>query len=127
MNNTLDDCVDTIIEILICYVRNHANNHRVITIPGKDMYSDILTLIANIVNEDNKSHTNQDKFIILSAEGGTYVFEDGYPHVLTTEEHPKHFYIYPFLDTALLKYIDSTCDRISHDTLHMVYHRLFTL
>lgn len=107
---------DRIIDLLVHAVIKETTRCRVLVMPGKDIYSEILALIANIVNERNPYVGSY--YRILSSEGAAYVFGKTHEKVNTVYE-PN--YIYPFLDRELIAYIQENKPMDEY----VVYNRLF--
>lgn len=111
------DTASELIDVLVTTLRKYTKDGtvRLVTLPGKDVYCEILTLLSNIVN--NSTHVV--KCQMLSSVGGAYVFgkEDEKPII-----HEESI-LFPFLDA---KVIDFRC-KIGHNLEYTVYEQLFLL
>lgn len=107
---------DRIIDLLVRAVMKDTARCRVLVMPGKDLYSEILALIANIVNERNHYVGSHGR--MLSSEGAAYVF--GKTHETSHVVRDPHV-VYPFLDHDVIAYIQENKPMDEY----VVYHRLF--
>lgn len=110
------DIASELIDILITTLRKHTKNGtvRFITMPGKDVYCEILSLLVNIVNDSS----NYRSCKILSSVGGSYLFgKDEKPTI-----HDESI-LFPFLDENVLAF---QC-KLGENMEFMVYEQLFHL
>lgn len=108
--------VSELIHVLIKALRKHTNNGtvRLVTMPGKDIYCEILTLLVNIVNDSS----NYGSCKILSPIGGSYLFgKDEKPTI-----HDKSI-LFPFLDESVLAF---QC-KLGKNMEFVVYEELFSV
>ena len=111
----METIASELIHSLIRTLRKHTVDGTVllVTLPGKDMFCEILTLITNIVNP---KHPHSQT--IVSSLGGSYLFghDDKKPNA--DERHAC-----PYLDKDILAYRNILNDQI----LTMVYQQLFLM
>lgn len=110
--NTVSD----LIRVLISTLRKHTNHGtvRLVTMPGKDVYCEILTLLVNIVN--NSSNYGSCKMV--SPIGGSYLFgKDEKPTI-----HDESI-LFPFLDESVLTF---QC-KLGENLEYTVYEELFRI
>ena len=109
----METIASNLIHTLIRTLRKHTVNGtaQLVTLPGKDMYCEILALVSNIVNP-KLPHSHK----IVSSLGGSYVFGHDDKKPSADERH-----VCPYLDKDILAYRNILTDQI----LAMVYQQLF--
>ena len=113
------DTAYELIDTLLTTLRKHTKNGtvRLVTMPGKDIYCEILTLLVNIVNESSGFINCQ----MLSSICGSYLFGNDDENPMINDE----IVLFPFLENDALNH---KCKLDGHDKLvYIVYEKLFRL